>query len=722
VESDAVVNEPLVSSSWHRVAGLRPSLVPGLRVVRQQVRDQVWHVLVEPASGRQLRLNPAAYALVARFDGQAPVEQVWQRQLLRQREDAPTQDEVLRLLSQLFRGGMVRFDTAPNLSLMFARRTEEGQQRRRGMMNPLMLRMPLANPARLLDRLAPLAQWLFRPAMLALWLVAALLALLAAGAHFTELQADAQRLSATPTSYFVAWLAYPLVKLLHELGHGLAVRRYGGQVHEAGVSLMFLMPAPYVDAGAANAFPSPRQRLVVSAAGIVIEVALACLALWVWLTVSPGLVRDTALTVALICSISTVLFNANPLMRFDGYYALCDALQLPNLGARSQAWWSRRWRAWIGAPVAGPAPLLARGEEKWLAAYAPASGLYRVLLLLGLVFWVGSHSWLLGWMGALALLAWLGRHAWRWANAQAAGGADPLARRKSLRAAGLIVGVVLVLLLVVPAPHQVVARGVVWPPEQAQLRAGAAGFVERLDLEQGSAVQAGQTLVVLQDPVLVASQERISSERTGLLAQQYGALLTQPVRAQELAEDLDRNAAEQARIEEQLAQLEVRAHLAGEVVWARPQDLPGSFVKRGAMLGHVLTGGPAHVRVALLEEDYLRTRGRVRSLEVRLADAPGTTYAGRLAEAAPGATLELPAPPLGDRFGGPIPLDPTDPNGVRTRVPVFVLDAEIPALQSSTIGGRAWVKLVLPPQPLGVQWLAQLRQLLIKQFNPTGQA
>lgn len=721
MESDTLVSEPLVSNSWHRVAALRPNLVPGLRIVRQQVREQAWHVLVEPASGRQLRLNPAAYALVARFDGAASVEQLWQRQLLQQREDAPTQDEVLRLLAQLFRGGMIRFDSAPHLSLLFARREEDGRQRRRGMMNPLMLRMPLSDPSRLLERLAPVGQLLFRPAALVAWVIAVLVALLAAGAHFGELQADAQRLFGAPSSYLLAWFCYPLVKVLHELAHGLAVRRYGGHVHEFGITVMFLTPAPYVDASAANAFPLPRHRAVVSAAGIVVEIGLACLALGLWLVVAPGVVRDMALVVVLICSISTLLFNANPLMRFDGYHALCDVLQLPNLALRSKAWWTRRWRQWIGAPVPGPAPLLAKGEAKWLAIYAPAAAVYRVVLLLTLVAWIGSESWLLGWLAALAFLAWAGRRAWRWANGDPAN-ADPVTRRRSLRAAGIVAAVAVVLLLVVPAPNQVVARGVVWPPEQAQLRAGTGGFVESLALQQGAAAQAGQTLVVLQDPVLVAAHERIASERTGLLAQQYGALLTQPVRAQAVGEDLDRNQAELERVEEQLALLEVRAHQPGEVVWARPQDLPGSYVKRGAMLGHVLTGGPAHVRIALLEEDYLRTRGRVRAVQVRVADAPAITHAARLAEGAPGATLELPAPALGDRAGGTIPVDPADPQGVRTRVPVFLLDAEVPTLAATTIGARAWVKLSLPPQPLALQWLAQLRQLLIKQFNPTGQA
>jgi putative peptide zinc metalloprotease protein len=140
------------------------------------------------------------------------------------------------------------------------------------------------------------------------------------------------------------------------------------------------------------------------------------------------------------------------------------------------------------------------------------------------------------------------------------------------------------------------------------------------------------------------------------------------------------------------------------------------------MLGHVLGEGPAHVRIALPEEEFLRVRGKVRSVEVRLTEAPREVHAARLATALPGATFELPSAALGDRSGGTIPVDPSDSNGVKARVPVFLLDAIVPGLRSSAIGGRAWVKLVLPARPLGLQWLDQLRLLLIKQFNPTGQA
>src|SRR3954462_11602089 len=117
---------------------------------------------------------------------------------------------------------------------------------------------------------------------------------------------------------------------------------------------MLLTPAPYVDASAANAFQGARQRAVVSAAGILVELALVALGMLAWTLLAPGLVRDAALVVVLICTISTLVFNANPLLRLDGYYVLCDALQLPNLALRSQAWWSTQWCRWLGAAAALP--------------------------------------------------------------------------------------------------------------------------------------------------------------------------------------------------------------------------------------------------------------------------------------------------------------------------------------------------------------------------------
>mgnify|MGYP001627380062 CR=1 FL=1 len=716
------MNAPLVSGAWYRVAPLKPSLVTGLKIVRQRVRDQLWHLLVEPGSGRQVRLNPAAYAFVGRCDGQATVASLWERLLAEGGDDAPSQDDILRLLAQLFRAGMLQFDAAPHLSLLFARRGQDEERRRRAFINPLMLRTRLFDPTRLLDRLAPLASALWCWPVFLLWLAAVLVAGLAAAASFAPLKADALRLLATPSSYALAWLAYPLVKALHELGHGLAVRRFGGEVREFGVALLLLTPAPYVDASAANAFTSARQRAAVSAAGIMVELALAALAVLAWLAFAPGLLRDAALVVALICSISTVLFNANPLLRLDGYHLLCDLLQLPNLATRSQAWWASQWRRLVGAEEALPASAIAAGEGKWLAFYAPASWSYRLALLVTVVFWLGHHSWLLGWLAVLAMGGWLAITAVRALLRTAAAAPDLAARRRALGTAAVLAAAVLLLLFAVPAPHSVVARGVVWPPERALLRPEAGGFVEAALVRDGAQVAEGQVVLQLSDPVLLAQHEKTTGERTGLLAQQYQALLHDPARAGDLNEQVARNDAELRRAEQQLASLEVRARASGRTVWPRQDDLAGSYAARGAMLGYVLGPDPAQVRAVLRDEDLLRVRGQVRAIEVRLAESPATVHRAGLASETPAATRELPSAALGDRHGGPVAVDPADADGVRTQQPVFVLDVLVPGLRAEHIGGRAWVKLVLPPEPIALQVLRTARQLLVRQFSPTGQA
>jgi len=138
-----------------------------------------------------------------------------------------------------------------------------------------------------------------------------------------------------------------------------------------GVTLLFFTPAPYVDASAANAFRDRWHRAAVSAAGIMVELGLAAAALWVWLEVEPGPLSDFAFVVLFLCGASSLLFNGNPLLRFDGYHLLCDLLEMPNLAVRSQAYWTHLMLRLLGGTDGAPAPEMARGEHKWLLLYAP---------------------------------------------------------------------------------------------------------------------------------------------------------------------------------------------------------------------------------------------------------------------------------------------------------------------------------------------------------------
>ena len=380
----------LFSPLWYRVSGLRPLLHVDVRIECQRHRDQVWYLLDDAVSGRQFRINPAAYAFIGRCDGTRTVQETWDALFDEAPDQAPTQDEVLQLLTQLTQRGLLEAgaDQAARV---------QAPNKRRANLNPLAFRVPLGDPWALLTRLDFLRTLVFFRGAFWVWLTAVLVAAGAALLNWNELAADLRG----TRWLWLSWLLFPLLKSVHELAHALALKHFGGEVHKAGITLFLLTPAPYVDASAASALRARHQRAVVGAAGVMAELAIAALAMLVWLNAAPGLTRDLAFAALFAASVSCLLFNGNPLLRFDAYYVLCDLFELPNLAQRSSAWWGQRLRRLLRIAPAAAALLPARGETKWLIAYAPLALACRVLLGVGIVLWLGEISLLLGAAAAL---------------------------------------------------------------------------------------------------------------------------------------------------------------------------------------------------------------------------------------------------------------------------------------------------------------------------------
>ena len=156
---------------------------------------------------------------------------------------------------------------------------------------------------------------------------------------------------------------------------------------------MFLVfaPLPYVDASAASEFRSKWQRAFVGAAGMIVEVFVAALALYVWLSVEQGLVRALAYNVMLVAGISTVLFNGNPLLRYDGYYILSDILEIPNLAQRATRYWGHLVYSYVFRTEGLPEFVATPGERIWLLLYAPASFFYRITVVLAIAVFIASE-------------------------------------------------------------------------------------------------------------------------------------------------------------------------------------------------------------------------------------------------------------------------------------------------------------------------------------------
>src|SRR5262245_34234356 len=323
------------SESWHRVAGQRLCLGAGVRIRRQNFRGERWFVLENPLTNEFFRLTPAAYAFVARLDPRRTVEEVWHECLDKFPEDAPGQAAVLQLLSQLHLANLLHYATAANSAELFERYKKRQQREWRSrLLNVMFMRFPLLDPDRFLVRTLPWVGKLLNPFGAILWVVVVGLAGEVVADNWEAVKQQGQGVLA-PANLPLLYLGMAIIKTIHEFGHAYFTRKFGGEVHVMGIMLMIFTPVPYVDATASWSFRSRWQRVLVGCAGMIVELFFAALMTFVWANTGQGTLHSLAYNMMFIASVSTVMFNANPLLRFDGYYILSDLLELPNLSQRA---------------------------------------------------------------------------------------------------------------------------------------------------------------------------------------------------------------------------------------------------------------------------------------------------------------------------------------------------------------------------------------------------
>src|SRR4029079_3112343 len=206
--------------------------------------------------------------------------------------------------------------------------------------------------------------------------------------HFEEFRDRLPELSALvdPRNLVCLLAAIGVVKVLHEFGHAMACKHFGGEVHEMGLMLLVFSPCLYCDVSDAWRFSSKWKRIAVSAAGIVVELTLAALATMIWWYAQPGVVQLVALNIMIICTVNTLLINGNPLMRYDGYFIFSDLIETPNLWQRSREAFRYFWSDWLlGQPVVED-PLIPVRKRPWLSAYAVASKVYMACICVVIVW------------------------------------------------------------------------------------------------------------------------------------------------------------------------------------------------------------------------------------------------------------------------------------------------------------------------------------------------
>ncbi|MFT5697763.1 MAG: putative peptide zinc metalloprotease protein [Desulforhopalus sp.] len=705
---------------WDLVAKLTPRLKPHISVHRHHYRGIITYVLEDSITRQRYRFAKSAYEAVGRMTGQYNCEEIYEYLKSNKGHEAATKEIFVEIIVQLAKMEALA-DSIPEELL--GQGYTKAQRQKNSILgqikkSPLFLRAPLFDPSPILDRFHTSS----RPLYSTFFLIT--LALLFATAFFQliliwpELTNNVIDRIFTQHNLIILWVLYPVVKTIHEFAHAFTVKHFGGEVTEMGLMLLLFVPVPYVNASDSASFSDKWQRISVAGAGILAELTLAAIALLLFASVEPGLIRTICFNTILICGFSTLFFNGNPLVRFDGYFILSDLIEIPNLAPKSSSFiWYHGVRILTGIEIGKPAQVTP-SEKRWFATYGVASFLYR-LTIYGSIFYLFASN--LGPIGAIigiiAIAQILVLPFFKRIQPIIRSGIYLSKRKKILSSLALLVTTVTLFICLIPLPYTTISQGVVWQPDENLIKMKSPGIIESIIAIPGERVSQGDLLFECEDPQLSHSILLLESQLKELQLQESAAFASDPFEAKMITEKLTDLSERLSHKKDQENDLTIISPHSGNFIIRSHKELTGRSFKQGETLAFI-QDSTSTIRTLISQEDIDPILQDLSDIEISIVSEPGKTFSGSILSENPQSTFLLPSVALGTAGGGKILLNPEDSKQRTTLEKMFQLDIQLDTpLKNSFPESRAYIKYHHGFQPLFFRWIRRVRQLFITKFR-----
>jgi len=515
----ATLSDSIVSSSSRK---LSIRVRPDLKARKQRYQGRVYWVVKDPVGLQYYRFEEEEFAILQMLDGESSLEEIAEQF----EADFPPQtirvEELQNFIGMLHRSGLVLSDSAGQGVQLKKRRDERRRKEIIGAMsNILSFRFKGFDPERILNAMYPWVSWFFTAWATWLSIGLALSALTLVIVEFDVFQSKLPSFQ----SFFAAqnWLLIAgvlgVTKVIHEFGHGMSCKHFGGECHEMGVMFLVLTPCLYCNVSDSWMLPSRWHRAAIGAAGMYVEVVIASIATFLWWFSEPGMLNYICLNIMFVSSVSTILFNANPLLRYDGYYILSDIMEVPNLRQKASSILNRKLGKWCLGLEEPEDPFLPKRNQALFALYTVASFLYRWVVLLSILFFLNKvfEPYGLKVIGQMiALMSLYGlivmpfvkvykffRVPGRWSKVKKVRMFTSLALL-----AGLVGGA-----FFIPFPSSVICNFELQPRGATSVYVEVPGKIEQILVEPGQQVAAGELLVKLRNVDLEIAIARLDGER-----------------------------------------------------------------------------------------------------------------------------------------------------------------------------------------------------------------
>ena len=615
----------------------------------------------DPVRSKHFRIGLAEYRFIAKVNGvRSNVEILELLQTQAAEKTQPEQiraDQGLQIAQWLLAMNLVTISRVDNGTRLNTMAQQLDQTKMVGWLNPISMKVSLFNPNRFLQAIQPATEWLFSSWLVLLWAITGVYSLSCLASNWQRVYSSSAG-AFSSDSWLWLLVTWFVLKVIHETAHGIACRRYGGEVPEFGVLFLLFAPMAFVNVTSMWRFSNRWQRMVVSAAGMYVELWIAFFAIIVW-SQTDGVIASTAFSVMMMSSVTTILFNANPLMRFDGYFLLSDFLAIPNLYGKGGQWFSETIKnLFFGIPK----QIQFRANERLaVAVYGVLAFFWKISISLGLII---AASVLLQGAGlvlsGIGVVLWFGLPIARQISALTSKKSQyPIDTVRTGISVACLLGFVMAGFYVFQAPATKSAPAIVQLRNEFIVRSDASGFVTAIHVAEGQNVVAGDLLIELENPELANELVELTRLRDEARIQSR-IFQQQKNQAMMQAENKRAHRLTAQIVEKQAAAtgLKVVASCDGVIVKRALQNRLGSFVKRGDQLLTVAKLVDKEIIVSVNQSEYdAAVWSAGKQLRVMFPGRP--MIEATLVSVNPRASSTPTYPSLTAAMGGSLPVRPS---------------------------------------------------------------
>lgn len=656
--------------------------------------------------GRFFRIGLSEYTFISLFDGSTTPATAMGLTARILGADAFTEEQATSILLWLIENDLAtRVDAGFNGSTsshQSDRETREALNR----LNPFFLRLPFGNPDRLAEKLTHYFGWLHAWPTVIAALFVGLTALTYVANDWAEFQQSARTVLA-PDNWLWLTLTWVGLKVIHESSHGIACKRLGGNVSETGLIFILCAPVAYVDVTSSLRFRSKWQRIQIAAAGMYAELVVAAFALLIWTQVGSELGKHLLHNVVLMASLSTLLFNANPLMKFDGYYMLSDWMEIPNLAARGNDVLRSFARQFLLGQQSAPTTEMPL-RRRFIVAYGVAAAVWKVLVTVGLLIAASTFFHGLGLVFvAIVAALWFGQTLWKsFSKTRRLFREQPARFVRAATAVSAVLLATLGLLFLTPWPFERIAPGYVEHRDLTSIRAGSPGFIRHVAIQDGQQVTAGTVLIQLENQELEAELNDVLAALSQS-AVRYNTHLKDQKQAAAQSEAAN-HAALEKRLREKRRQfdsLTIKAPIDGQVMSRQLDWLKNTYAHEGDELLTIGNDSQKDFIVSVAQEDGSQLKPGT-AISLRLTG--NNTLTSTVRQITPRASHVPPHGAITVMAGGPLPVrQRTDekPNPTANDLPYEFPEPRVTARlalspdESATLTAGTTGRATLPGKP-----------------------